>query len=33
METAFCVEAVQEALDRYGPPDIFNKIAAQCTSN
>jgi putative transposase len=24
METAFCVEAVQEALDRYGPPDIFN---------
>jgi putative transposase len=24
METAFCVEALQEALDRYGPPDVFN---------
>jgi putative transposase len=24
METAFCVEALQEALDRYGAPDIFN---------
>jgi putative transposase len=24
METAFCVEALQEALDRYGQPDIFN---------
>ena len=24
METAFCVEAVQEAMDRYGAPEIFN---------
>ena len=24
METAFCVEALQEAIDRYGPPEIFN---------
>jgi putative transposase len=24
METAFCVEALQEALNRYGPPDVFN---------
>jgi putative transposase len=24
LETAFCVEAVQEALGRYGKPDIFN---------
>ena len=24
METGFCVEALQEALDRYGAPDIFN---------
>jgi putative transposase len=24
METGFCVEALQEALDRYGPPEIFN---------
>ncbi len=24
METAFCVEALQDAMDRYGQPDIFN---------
>ncbi|BCH32310.1 transposase [Mesorhizobium sp. L-8-10] len=24
LETAFCVEAVEEALTRYGKPDIFN---------
>ena len=24
METAFCIEAVEEALARYGKPDIFN---------
>ena len=24
METGFCVEALQEALDRYGAPEIFN---------
>jgi putative transposase len=24
METEFCVEALQEAMDRYGQPDIFN---------
>ncbi len=24
MEADFCVEALQEALDRYGPPEIFN---------
>ena len=24
METGFCVEALREALDRYGSPDIFN---------
>jgi putative transposase len=24
METAFCVEALQEAIDRYGAPEIFN---------
>lgn len=24
MDTAFCVEAVEEALARYGPPEIFN---------
>ena len=24
MDTAFCVEAVEEALERYGVPDIFN---------
>ena len=24
LESGFCVEALQEALDRYGPPEIFN---------
>ena len=24
METAFCIEAVEEALERYGAPEIFN---------
>lgn len=24
MDTAFCLEALEEALARYGPPDIFN---------
>lgn len=24
METAFCLETLTEALDRYGPPEIFN---------
>ncbi len=24
MDTAFCIEAVEEALERYGAPDIFN---------
>jgi putative transposase len=24
MDTAFCVEAVEEALERYGTPEIFN---------
>ena len=24
METQFCVDALQEAMDRYGQPDIFN---------
>ena len=24
METAFCVEALQEAIDRYGAPELFN---------
>jgi putative transposase len=24
METAFCVEALQEAMDRYGEPEVFN---------
>ena len=24
METGFCVEALQEAIDRYGSPEIFN---------
>ncbi len=27
MDTGFCVEALREALDRYGPPDMFNMIA------
>ena len=24
LESSFCVEALDEALDRYGPPEIFN---------
>jgi putative transposase len=24
MDTGFCLEAVEEALTRYGPPDVFN---------
>jgi putative transposase len=24
MEAAFCIEAVEEVLARYGKPDIFN---------
>lgn len=33
METAFCIEAVQEAMDRYGAPEIFNTDqGAQFTS-
>lgn len=24
MDTAFCLEVLEEALDRHGPPDIFN---------
>jgi putative transposase len=24
METGFCIDALQEALDRFGPPEIFN---------
>ncbi len=24
LDTSFCVEALQEALERYGPPEIFN---------
>ena len=24
MDTDFCVDALEEALDRYGEPDIFN---------
>ncbi len=34
MEPVFCVEALQEALDRYGVPDIFNTDqGSQFTSN
>ena len=34
MEPAFCVEALEEALERYGVPDIFNTDqGAQFTSN
>jgi len=33
MDTSFCVEALREALDRYGQPDIFNTDqGAQFTS-
>jgi putative transposase len=28
METGFCVEALQEALERHGSPEIFKTIAA-----
>ena len=28
MEVEFCLEAVEEALARYGRPEIFNMIAA-----
>ena len=24
LDTAFCIEALQEAMDRHGPPEIFN---------
>jgi putative transposase len=24
METSFCIDAVEDALHRYGPPDVFN---------
>ncbi len=24
MDTSFCIEALEEALKHYGPPDIFN---------
>jgi putative transposase len=34
LDTEFCVEAVEEALSRYGAPDIFNTDqGAQFTSN
>ena len=34
LDTAFCVEALQEALSRYGAPEIFNTDqGAQFTSN
>jgi putative transposase len=34
LDTAFCVDALQEALSRYGTPDIFNTDqGAQFTSN
>jgi putative transposase len=34
MEPAFCIDALEEALDRYGAPDIFNTDqGAQFTSN
>jgi putative transposase len=34
LDNAFCVEALQEALSRYGTPDIFNTDqGAQFTSN
>jgi putative transposase len=32
LEVDFCIEAVEEALARHGRPELFNKIAAQCTS-
>ena len=34
MEAAFCVEALKEAIDKYGPPKIFNTDqGSQFTSN
>ena len=34
LDALFCVEALNEALDRYGPPQIFNTDqGAQFTSN
>jgi putative transposase len=34
METDFCIEALNEAIDRYGPPEIFNTDqGSQFTSN
>jgi putative transposase len=34
MEPAFCIEALEEAIDRYGAPEIFNTDqGAQFTSN
>jgi putative transposase len=24
LEASFCVEALEEAVERYGPPEIFN---------
>jgi putative transposase len=32
MDVEFCIEAVKEALANHGKLEIFNKIAAQCTS-
>lgn len=33
LEAAFCIEAVEEALTRYGKPDIFNMdLGGQFTS-
>lgn len=33
LDTSFCIEALQEALERYGPPNIFNTDqGAQFTS-
>jgi putative transposase len=28
MEVDFCIEALEEAMDLFGPPAIFNMIAA-----
>ena len=28
MDADFCIEALEEALERFGKPEIFNKIAA-----
>lgn len=34
MDTDFCIEALNEAIDRYGPPEIFNTDqGSQFTSN